>query len=185
LRIKGAGIAKIQMKLTKEQIILLADRFYPDNRVQLSWDFKNHTLHPDVTQAGDLLARFIACELSEVYDSRPDQPHPLLIAVHYLERAGSEIDKVTTSLLTVYLDMMVFDYLTWLGKRRRPANQVSLEAFLMLVQHDGAHEWQPQIWERLCRYVGVPGSTPEISDEEQFKKVLTTLEPIFKLAPLK
>ena len=77
--------------MTMGKLIKIVDKVYPDGLVGLYYK------HP-TEDHGDLLAKFIARELSETYDPRASELDQLVEANRVMNRAAMELDAVCAAL---------------------------------------------------------------------------------------
>ena len=77
-------------------LIKLAAKAYPDRFVTEYWDFKKSCF--DESGSGDTLAKFIAIELSETFESEVSSVDQLIEAIRVMDRAKENLGDVSFAL---------------------------------------------------------------------------------------
>jgi hypothetical protein len=91
------------MKL--EELILIADKGYPDGKVKEAFDLmmvEDELVEPIESQVGDTLAIFVAREISETFDPEAKDLSQIHEAVRVMAVAQNEINQVERELLKAY-----------------------------------------------------------------------------------
>lgn len=83
--------------MTKTELIMLANQFYPDDSIASQWDPDTET----ITDGGDLIAKFIAREAAFIAGDVSDEREQLSRLESILELVASEVERVRAGLDTL------------------------------------------------------------------------------------
>lgn len=169
---------------TAEDIINLADRYYPDGAVGLSWDPKNHKASENIVWDG--LARFIAVELAETFaECETATPAGQLEnAAEYIAQGAKELQEVASQIMAYMMDYLTAQFLVFaldlMAKSGDPLNIQLLNGWGFLIPKS-LRDYRETVHSRLCQLL--PGWEKRPPKTEEVKKVLETLAKSLTIGP--